>query len=84
MTVPAPDRFSAAFGVHRGRVATFDEQVGSGTIEAEGSAVWDFHCTSIADASRTIDPGAPVTFRVAPGPTGLEAVAVAEVLPTAP
>ena len=36
-----------------------------------------FHCTAIADGSRTIAPDAAVKFKLRPGPLGaLEAIAV--------
>lgn len=59
-----------------GRVATFDEQAGYGTVTGEGlgsdgdAGEWFFHCTAIADGSRTIDVGAAVHFRLAPGHLG--------------
>lgn len=67
---------STAFTVRSGVVATFDDHAGAGTIAEPGQADWSFHCTSIADGSRTIDVATPVAFRVEPGPNGLEAVAV--------
>lgn len=51
-------------------MAAFDEHKGYGTVEAADGRVLFFHCTAIADGSRTIRPGAPVTFRVVPGPRG--------------
>ena len=75
MGTDAPLGLAAAFGGQSGRVASFDDHVGAGTVEAdETSDTWFFHCTRIADGSRTIAPGTWVTFDVAPGPTGLEAV----------
>lgn len=61
------------FGAHRGRVSEFDDHVGSGVVTGpDGRRHW-FHCTAIADGSRTIDAGTVVRFLVVPGPTGLEA-----------
>ena len=72
---PAPAGLAAAFGTHVGRVARFDERAGFGTVAAEGSGEeWYFHCTRIADGSRTIPEGTWVHFEVIPGPAGLEAV----------
>jgi cold shock CspA family protein len=66
---------SAAFGTRTGRVASFDDAAGLGTVVADGSGEsWSFHCTRIADGSRTIPVGIWVTFEIEPGPTGLEAV----------
>jgi cold shock CspA family protein len=53
-----------------GRVLGFDEHRGLGEVEAEGGDVYPFHCTRIADGSRTIPVGVAVTFEVAPGPLG--------------
>jgi cold shock CspA family protein len=72
------DRLAAAFTDRTGVVATFDDHEGAGTVrDATSDEVWPFHCTRIADGSRTIAAGTPVAFRVELGPTGLEAVAVA-------
>ena len=62
---------------YSGRVATFDEHIGRGEIEARGGLVFPFHCTAIADGSRTIGPDTAVRFRLRPGPLGaLEAAAI--------
>ncbi len=50
-------------------MASFDEPRGLGTIDAEGT-VYPFHCTAIADGTRTIDEGTEVTFEVRPGGLG--------------
>ena len=52
-----------------GVVATFDERRGLGTIRA-GATEYSFHCTRIADGSRTVQPGQAVTFAVVPGRHG--------------
>jgi cold shock CspA family protein len=71
------DGLAAAFATRTGRVTAFDDHVGSGTVVTDdGADSWSFHCTRIADGSRTIEVGAPVRFEVVPGPTGLEAVAL--------
>ena len=63
--------------VYSGRVASFDDFVGRGEIEARGGMHFPFHCTAIADGTRTIAPDTAVKFRLVPGPLGaLEAVAV--------
>ncbi len=63
--------------VYAGRVATFDEHVGRGEVEAGGGMHFPFHCTAIADGSRTIAPETPVKFRLVIGPLGaLEATAI--------
>jgi cold shock CspA family protein len=72
-----PTGVAAAFTVHDGRVVAFDERVGAGRVTDDATGEeWSFHCTSIADGSRTIDPAAVVRFEVRPGPNGLEAVAI--------
>ena len=55
----------------RGRVATFDDPEGYGTVTADDPAgTWFFHCTAIADGTRTIEVGAAVSFEVVPGHLG--------------
>lgn len=77
MSVQEPLGLAAAFSTHTGRVASFDDHVGAGVVEADGTDdTWFFHCTRIADGSRTITEGTWVAFEVVPGPTGLEAVDV--------
>jgi cold shock CspA family protein len=61
-----------------GVVVAFDEDVGLGTIRADDGRELLFHCTRIADGSRTIPVDARVTFAVVPGHLGRwEASAVA-------
>jgi len=63
--------------VIEGRVAEFDDDRGIGWVEAGGER-WLFHCTQIADGTRTIATGIAVTFEVRPGHRGTwEAVRVA-------
>ena len=57
----------------RGAVAQFDDPAGYGTVLDVDGQSWFFHCTQIADGTRTIAEGAPVTFRPAAGPMGWEA-----------
>lgn len=55
----------------------FDEQAGYGHVRADGGTDFFFHCTAIADGSRTIPVGAAVTFDVVAGHNGRwEAAAV--------
>lgn len=54
----------------RGRVVEFDEHVGLGEIEGDDGRRYSFHCTRIADGTRTIPVGAAVTFEVVPGLLG--------------
>ena len=63
--------------VRRGVVRTFDAAAGYGTVadrpddDTGGEpGEWFFHCTAIADGSRTIDEGAAVAFTLAYGHRG--------------
>ena len=53
-----------------GTVSAFDERRGLGEITADDGTVYPFHCTVIADGTRTIEVGAPVKFEVVPGRLG--------------
>ena len=53
----------------QGEVTEFDEPRGLGTIESGGVA-YPFHCTQIADGTRTVEVGTRVTFEVRPAPLG--------------
>ena len=54
----------------QGTVVEFDEERGTGEVEtAEGRRLF-FHCTAIADGSRTVEPGRKVSFVVVPGHLG--------------
>ena len=54
-----------------GTVTSFDEPAGYGEVTADdGSGPWFFHCTAIADGTRTIEVGAHVGFEVVPGHLG--------------
>ncbi len=53
-----------------GVVTQFDERRGLGEIQASDGAVYPFHCTRIADGSRTIAVKTPVSFEIAPGNLG--------------
>ncbi|CAN5709756.1 hypothetical protein BH20ACT2_BH20ACT2_11050 [soil metagenome] len=69
-------------GTRTGTVTTFDEHKGYGTVTDGDGSAWFFHCTAIADGSRTIPAGADVRFAVIAGRLGrweatdLRAVAV--------
>ncbi len=53
-----------------GRVVEFDDAKGYGYVEADDGRRLFFHCTRIADGSRTIAVGAQVRFDVVPGHRG--------------
>jgi cold shock CspA family protein len=53
-----------------GTVASFDDHRGYGTVRADDGRELFFHCTTIADGTRTIEVGARVTYDVVPGHLG--------------
>jgi CspA family cold shock protein len=54
-----------------GTVVAFDDDKGYGTVrDAATGAELFFHCTAIADGSRTIATGSAVTFDVVAGRLG--------------
>ena len=53
-----------------GVVAEFDEHKGYGVVRSDEGIDYFFHCTQIADGSRTIAAGTAVSFEVAPGRLG--------------
>jgi cold shock CspA family protein len=59
---------TAAF--RTGSVESFDEPRGLGAVRADDGAVFPFHCTAIADGSRTIAVGLAVRFTIVPGHLG--------------
>ena len=60
-----------------GVVSEFDEAAGLGLVTADDGAVYGFHCTQIADGTRTIEAGTRVCFDVVPWHRGrYEAVAL--------
>ncbi len=59
------------FDVGPGVVASFDDDRGAGVVRDAGSGgEWPFHCTAIADGTRTIEAGVQVSFRVVAGRHG--------------
>ena len=46
-------------------VADFDDPRGLGTVLDDDDRRYDFHCTAVADGSRTIEVGTRVTFLLA-------------------
>lgn len=61
---------------YAGRVAAFDDHVGRGEVVA-GGLRYPFHCTAVADGSRSIAVDTPVEFELVVGPLGaLEAIAL--------
>ena len=61
----------------RGRVAAYDDHKGYGYLEVDGGGRLFFHCTAIADGSRTIPVGVEVEYEAVTDPRGKpEAAAV--------
>jgi cold shock CspA family protein len=67
---PAFDPWGSLADTHRGRVVEFDDAAGLGVVVDSDGRRYPFHCTSIADGTRTIAVGAAVRFAVAPGHGG--------------
>jgi CspA family cold shock protein len=53
-----------------GTVTAFDAPRGLGEVTATDGAVYPFHCTQIADGTRTIAVGTAVDFAKVPGLLG--------------
>lgn len=54
-----------------GRVTSFDAKGGWGEVtDVDSGRVYPFHCTAIADGSRTIEVDTSVDFEVTPGRMG--------------
>lgn len=60
----------ASLGTSSGSVSDFDDHRGLGTIAGDDGTTYHFHCTGIADGTRTIDAGAAVRFEVIAGRLG--------------
>lgn len=60
----------AALGTRRGVVTSFDDDRGLGFITDDDGNEVAFHCTSIADGTRTIEEDTSVSFRVMAGRMG--------------
>ncbi len=56
--------------IDRGTVTEFDEHKGVGVVEGEDGRRLFFHCTAIADGSRSITVEADVVFQVVAGHEG--------------
>ncbi|MGI8492239.1 MAG: cold shock domain-containing protein [Acidimicrobiales bacterium] len=60
-----------------GTVDTFDAEVGLGEVRSADGTTHPFHCTQIADDSRSIDAGEEVSFVLIAGRHGrVEAASV--------
>jgi CspA family cold shock protein len=56
-----------------GTVTAFDDPAGIGEITADDGRVYPFHCTQLADGTRTTTVGTRVAFRAWPRLGALEA-----------
>jgi len=57
-------------GPRQGEVTSFDDQRGYGEVRDNDGQCYFFHCTAIADGTRTIAVGTAVGFEVVPGRLG--------------
>jgi CspA family cold shock protein len=62
-----------------GKVVSFDAPRGLGVVVDNDGSDFPFHCTAIADGTRTIEPGTRVRFEIAPGLGRWEAAALERV-----
>jgi len=53
-----------------GTVAAFDEHKGWGSVRTDEGRELFFHCTQIADGTRSVAVGAEVDFEMGPGHGG--------------
>lgn len=60
----------ASLGPSTGSVSRFDEHRGLGEIAGDDGRRYHFHCTGVADGSRTIAEGTAVRFDVVAGRLG--------------
>ncbi|HET6664693.1 MAG TPA: cold shock domain-containing protein [Acidimicrobiales bacterium] len=60
----------ASTRLRTGTVTAFDDPRGLGEVTADDGTVLPFHCTAIADGSRTIAVGTAVRFDVRAGLPG--------------
>jgi cold shock CspA family protein len=65
-----PPARSPGAGSTRARVSAFDEPRGIGEVMTDDGLQLRFHCTAIADGTRTIPVGVDVEVEVVNGPLG--------------
>ncbi len=58
------------FGEGSGVVAEFDDKRGLGVVETAAGRRYPFHCSAIADGTRTIAAGTRVVFVIVAGRLG--------------
>jgi len=64
------DPWGSLVAAHDGAVVEFAADAGLGVVEDSAGRRYPFHCTAIADGTRSIEVGAAVRFSVAPGHGG--------------
>lgn len=71
---PMPDQallqIADGGSVLTGVVDAFDEDMGLGSVRHESGSSLDFHCTAIADSTRSIAVGTAVAFTICTGHNG--------------
>ena len=67
----------------RGRVAEYDDHKGYGFLETADGGRLFFHCTAIADGTRTIPAGVAVEYEAVTDPRGKPEAAAVRPLPDA-
>jgi len=61
----------ASAPLHTGTVVDFDDPAGLGEVRDDvGATLHPFHCTAIADGTRTIEIGARVRYELVPARPG--------------
>lgn len=56
--------------VLRGTVTAFSDADGLGQVTGEDGSVHPFHCTALADGTRTVQVGTPVSYQLVPAHHG--------------
>jgi cold shock CspA family protein len=64
------DPWGSLVSAREGRVVEFDAEAGLGVVADAAGRRYPFHCTAIADGTRTIGIGQMVRFMVAPAHGG--------------
>ena len=59
------DPWGSLVAAHDGAVIEFDADAGLGVVEDIAGRRYPFHCTAIADGTRSIEVGAAVRFSIA-------------------
>lgn len=57
-------------GTRDGTVSAFDDAAGVGSVTGDDGTEVPFHCVAVADGSRSIAEGTPVTYRIVAGHGG--------------